>query len=73
MEAISKDLFGGDSEALASLLSCLDAISGDILAWKGGFDERRNLNVLGEYFSSFSLSALFCFKGRGEANINIVN
>lgn len=57
IEIISKDLFGASSEVLASALSGLDAISGDIPTWNGGFDERRNLNAFGEYFSS--LSALF--------------
>lgn len=60
IEVISTDLTGACSVFLASALSSLDPVSGDVLVWKGGFDKRRNLQFLGEYFSSFSLSVLFC-------------
>lgn len=62
IEVISIDLTGACSLFLASALSSLDPVSGDVLVWKGGFDKRRNLQFLGEYFSSFSLSVLFYVK-----------
>lgn len=64
IEVISIDLTGACSVFLASVLSSLDPVSGDVLVWKGGFDKRRNLQFLGEYFSSFSLSVLFYAKGK---------
>ena len=55
------DLIWAVSEFLASVRSNLDTISGDGFVWNGGFDKRRSLQFLGEYFSSlsFSLSNLF--------------
>lgn len=64
IEVISIDLTGACSLFLASVLSSLDPVSGEVLAWKGGFDERRNLQFFGEYFSSFSLSILCCGKDK---------
>lgn len=61
MEVISIDLIWAVSEFLASARSSFETISGDGFDGNGGFDKRRSLQFLGEYFSSlsFSLSSLF--------------